>query len=396
MKIAMVLSRIPWPLEKGDKLRAYHQARCLAKEHEVHLYCLHSETPSPKAKEALEAICASVTFIRLSPIKRLIRMAFALGSSRPFQVHYFYQRAAARMLKKHLNERVPDHIYCQLIRCTEYVKDLHHIPKTLDYMDAFNKGMERLAQQGPWYYRPFWRTESRRLVRYENLIFDYFDRHCIISRQDRDLIYHPKRKKIAVVPNGVDTAFFTPSDRIPSYEVVFTGNMNYPPNIDTAEILAKEVMPIVRETIPGARLLLAGASPHPRVSALISQHVEVSGWVEDIRQSYAAGKVFAAPLRIGTGLQNKLLEAMSMGLPCVTTHLANNALGAEPGREILLGDSASDHAKAIVGLLESKPLAKELAERGRHFVLLHYSWEGASEILVQLMRSVTRNTSNIG
>lgn len=396
MKIAMVLSRIPWPLEKGDKLRAFHQARCLAKEHEVHLFCLHSAPPSPVAKETLEAFCASVTFIPLSPLKRLIRMVLALGSSRPFQVHYFYQRAAARMLKKHLTALAPDHIYCQLIRCSEYVKDLHHVPKTLDYMDAFNKGMERLAQQGPWYYRPFWRSESRRLVRYENLIFDYFDGHCIISRQDRDLIYHPKRKNIAVIPNGVDTTFFAPIDLPPSYEVVFTGNMNYPPNIDSAEILAKQVMPIVREHIPEAKLLLAGADPHPRVSALISEHVEVSGWVEDIRLSYAAGKVFAAPLRIGTGLQNKLLEAMSMGLPCVTTQLANNALGAEAGREILLADSVQEHAKAIVDLLQSEPLAKALAQRGRQFVQVRYSWDGASEILIQLMRSVTRNTSNIG
>lgn len=393
MKIFVLVSRVPYPLEKGDKLRAYHQVRELAQHHEVFLCCLSDAAPDPQAIEHLRGICQHVEVVHLARWRMVIRMAAALFSSRPFQVHYFFQRAAARMVEQHINTFQPDHIYCQLIRCSEYVKHLFHIPKTLDYMDAFNKGMERLAGQSRGVKKLIWRMESRRLVRYENVIFDYFDHHTIISAQDRDLIYHPQRKRIAVIPNGVDTVFF--ARQTPSIEdkvVVFTGNMSYPPNIDTAERLATKIMPLVLRSYPEARLLLAGASPHPRVSALAQlPSVTVTGWMDDIRHGYLSGMVFAAPLRIGTGLQNKLLEAMSMELPCVTSTLANNALGAEPDVHLLVRDDDAAFAEAICALLGNPSLRADLSQHGRSFVVQHYSWENACQKLSDLMLDARQN-----
>jgi sugar transferase (PEP-CTERM/EpsH1 system associated) len=388
MKIFVLVSRVPWPLEKGDKLRAYHQVRELSKQHEIMLCCLSDQKIDPQALNHLRTFCTHVEVVRLHKWRIAIRMVLGLFSSRPLQVHYFFQRAAARMVDTHIQAFSPDHIYCQLIRCSEYVKNIHHVPKTLDYMDAFNKGMERLAEQSGPILRMLWRMEARRLVRYENLIFDYFDHHTIISKQDQQLIYHPKRQTIAVIPNGVDTAFFEPQTSEKQYDVVFTGNMSYPPNIDTAELLAHEVMPVVWRTHPSATLLIAGASPHPRVSALAkNERVTVSGWLDDIRTAYRQGKVFAAPLRIGTGLQNKLLEAMSMELPCITTALANNALGAMPHREILVEESTEAMGKQIAHLLNSPEEAAELAKNGREFVLQHFAWTTAVQKLTNLMLS---------
>ncbi len=388
MKIFVIVSRIPYPLEKGDKLRAYHQLRYLAKSHEVHLCCLSDRQPDQSAIAHLESVCASVEVIRLSRFLIFFRLFLALFSSRPFQVHYFYQRAAARMVAQLIESIKPDHIYCQLIRCSEYVKHIHHIPKTLDYMDAFNKGMERLSDRSTFFMRRVWRIEARRLVRYENLIFDYFDFHTIISKQDRDLIYHPKRKSIAVVPNGVDTDFFVSGVKKARQTVVFTGNMSYPPNIDTAEILAIEVMPLVRKQLPNAELLLAGAAPHPRVSALSQEpHTQVTGWMDDIRVAYTSGTVFAAPLRIGTGLQNKLLEAMSMELPCVTSTLANNALGATSGEHLCIADDSEGCAKEIIRLLQDQDEQHRLGNAARAFVVGRYSWDGATKKLTELMVS---------
>lgn len=387
MKIFVLVSRIPYPLEKGDKLRAYHQVKELAQRHEVFLCCLSDEAPDETALSHLRSICQRVEVVQLSRKRIAMRMVAALFSSRPFQVHYFFQRAAARMVEKHINDFKPDHIYCQLIRCSEYVKHLFHIPKTLDYMDAFNKGMERLAEKSKGWKKLVWRIESRRLVRYENVIYDYFDLHTIISVQDRDLIYHPKRKAIAVIPNGVDTAFFA-RQHPPSNDkvVVFTGNMSYPPNMDTAERLANAIMPRVHQRHPDAQLLLAGASPHPRVSALNHPpKVVVTGWMDDIREGYLKGMVFAAPLRIGTGLQNKLLEAMSMELPCVTSSLANNALGARPNHELLVCDSDEAFADAICTLLENSKLREKFSTHGRSFVEANYSWSKACEKLSDLM-----------
>lgn len=390
MKLVVLVSRVPYPLEKGDKLRAYHQVRELSKHHEVMLCCLSAEEVHPEARAELAKICARLEIVPLQRWRILFRMAFSLVSTRPYQVHYFLQKPALAKVKSLIEDFAPDHIYCQLVRCSEYVKHLYTIPKTLDYMDAMNKGMQRLATRSPWYSAPLWRNESRRLLKYENLIFDYFDHHTIISEQDKQLIYHPRRSRIEVIPNGVDTAFFEPKGSDGEvYDVVFTGNMSYPPNIDTAVFLATEVMPEVWKQHPDARLQIAGASPHAKVKALASERVVVTGWLDDIRDAYRNAKVFAAPMRIGTGLQNKLLEAMSMQVPCVSSKLANNALGARDGREIVIGHTAREVAAHISTLLEDEQKRKELALNGRAFVLENYSWEASVKQLSELF--MTKN-----
>ena len=161
--------------------------------------------------------------------------------------------------------------------------------------------------------------------------------------------------------------------------------MSYHPNVDAACFLAEEIMPLVRQRHPAARLLVAGTTPAPRVLALASAHVEVSGWVSDIRAAYAAARVFVAPMRVGTGLQNKLLEAMAMRLPCVTTPLANNALGGTDGQELRVAEMPSALAACIVGLLDSAATAEALADRGHDFVKTRYNWVGATARLEALL-----------
>ena len=389
-RVFVLLSRVPWPLEKGDKLRAWHQLVELSKRCELAVFCLSDAPVSDEAVAQLQTVSSHVHVFRLRRMSIAWRMFLALFSTRPFQVHYFYQRAAARKVEAAIQAFAPDHIYCQLIRCSEYVKHIHHIPKTLDYMDAFNKGMERRASQSRGVFRWFLLTESQRLVRYENLIFDYFDHHTIISEQDQKLIYHPERKKIAVIPNGVDTGYFGYQATLTSDPVVvFTGNMGYPPNVDTAERLAKDVFPLIRKRVPNAKLLLAGADPSARVKALAQlEGVEVTGWLNDIRTAYHAGTVFAAPLRIGTGLQNKLLEAMAMGLPCVTTTLANNALQAVHNESVVIADDTEAHANAIVRLLNDPDERERIRQNGCQFVKEHYSWQETTRKLMHLMQCV--------
>lgn len=387
MKVFVLVSRIPFPLEKGDKLRSYHQVKELHKRHEVFLCCLSAEPIPDGAHEALQEICSQVAFVPLIRWRILTRLMLASMSSRPFQVHYFLQRSARKSVHTLIERFAPDHIYCQLVRCSEYVKHLYTIPKTLDYMDAMNKGMERLAGRSPWYISPLWRIESRRLVRYENLIYDYFDRHTIISKQDQQLIHHPRRQAIQVVPNGVDTSFFEPKGSDAAvYDVVFTGNMSYPPNVDTAEFLAREVMPLVRAEHPKATLLLAGASPHSRVKNLANELTIITGWLDDIRDAYRQATVFVAPMRIGTGLQNKLLEAMSMQVPCVTSRLANNALGATHNEHLMVANGAHETAEAIVHLLNDQHRRLKIAEAGRQFVVERFSWEASSRLLEDVFK----------
>ncbi|MDP7435822.1 MAG: glycosyltransferase, partial [Flavobacteriales bacterium] len=321
MKVLVMSSRIPFPLEKGDKLRLFHQLKHLSKEHEVILCCLSSKDASLEQKEALSPWVHELHVYRLSWMRRLWRMAWAWASDKPFQVVWFTEPRVQRQIRDLSVRCAPDVIYGQLVRCAEYVKDLHEVPKVLDYMDALSAGMHRRANNETRLfmkaYQWLLRTEGTRLARYESRVLDYFDGATIISRNDRLLIPHGDRDRIQLVPNGVDLSTFSPAESAPEGDPVllFTGNMSYAPNVDAAHHLVEHILPLVKH--PHVRVVLAGAQPKASVQALASNRVTVTGWVDDIAAEYRAATLFVAPLRIGTGLQNKVLEAMAAEVPCV-------------------------------------------------------------------------------
>ena len=389
MKLFVLLSRFPYPLDKGDKLRAYHQLRYLAERHEICLFTVTDEEVSAEAQAQVRPLCRGGLVIHRLRRPGIARnMARALATGLPLQVGYFHDATAQRQVDGLLRDFRPDHVYCQLIRMAEYLRaHAGQVPMTLDYMDVFSAGMARRATQAPLWQRPVWALEAHRLRAYEAAAFGWFQHHTIISDQDRQLIDHPDRDQIRIVLNGIDTDFFRPRpEAVKEYDVLFCGNMSYHPNVDAACFLAEEIMPLVREQHPAARLLVAGTTPAPRVQALASAQVAVSGWVPDIRAAYAAARVFVAPMRVGTGLQNKLLEAMAMQLPCVTTPLANNALGGRDGQELRVAADAPALAEAISQLLSHPDAARELAARGQQFVQTQFDWAGATarlEVLLQ-------------
>lgn len=384
MKIFVLLSRVPFPIEKGDKLRAFHQLRYLSQKHEIILVALNQGLVNHNAVQKLKEICSQVHVIRFSYLQICINLVRAFFTGKPLQVGYFYNTMSKWKIDSLLAETRPDHIFCQLLRMSEYVRH-SAIPKTLDYMDVFSTGMKRRAETSSWWLKPLFMLEYRRLLKYEHAIFAEFNNKVIISFPDRDLIPHPDNRKIAVVPNGVDHNYFKPLVRNKEYDVVFTGNMGYPPNVNAAEYLISEIIPIVRNRIPGVKVMLAGANPHIRVQSLADDKIKVTGWVEDMRECYASSKIFIAPMRIGTGLQNKLLEAMSMGMPCITSALANQALGAAENREILVGRSPEEFAGHIIKLLTDPEFAESIASAGMSFVRQTYDWDNSTMQIEKLM-----------
>lgn len=386
MRIFVLLPRVPYPLEKGDKLRAFNQVKELSKTNEIILCALNPvrKPDKQKAFSALQPYCRSINFIDIPLSGRLWNMMLALFSRRPIQTGYFYNRRAAKKIKALIRQYKPDHLYCQLVRTAEYLKDIP-VKKTLDYQDVFSHGMKRRLDKSPFFMRQIFRMEYRRLQDYEKKVFELFDNKTIISIPDRDLIPHSRNKEIVVVPNGVDHQFFKPRKTEIKFDLVFTGNMGYPPNVDAAGFLVNEIMPQVWKLNPDARLLLAGASPDRKVMALKSNKIIVTGWMDDIRDAYSSAKIFIAPMRIGTGLQNKLLEAMSMKVPSITTPLANDALQAKNGKEILVGETADELAGHILRLLNDDILHEEIAVNGYEFVKNNYSWAEATGKLNRLI-----------
>jgi polysaccharide biosynthesis protein PslH len=384
MRLLFILPRVPYPTEKGDKLRAFHQIKQLSKHHEIILCALNDGDLHEDAIPVLKKYVKAIHIIPISKISIGFNLVKSLFSKKPFQVGYFYTDSSAAQIHKLIREYKPDHIFCQLIRVAEYVKGIN-IPKTLDYQDVFSKGVERRLATAPFYLKPFLKIEYNRLLQYESDAFEAFDNKIIISAPDRDLIPHPGRSKIVVVANGVDTDFFRPRDSEKIYDLVFTGNMGYPPNIKSAEYLVNEILPMVLPQKQGLRLLIAGASPHLSVLALKSQQVEVSGWVPDMRECYASARVFIAPMQIGTGLQNKLLEAMAMKIPCITSPLAFAALNAREGVDILVAKTPAEYASHIMMLLNNPEKAAQIAQNGYDFVHRTFNWETETEKINKLI-----------
>ena len=386
MKIFVLLPRIPYPLEKGDKLRAFNQIKQLAKHNEIVLCALNddSKVNEQDAFHALQPFCQSINFIKISKPQILLGLIRAFFKGLPLQCGYFYNRKAARKIDALIAKHKPDILYGQLLRVAEYIR-YRNLPKTIDYQDIFSYGMKRCADIASFVTRPIFNMEYRRLKRYEAAIFEDFEVKTIISEPDRDLFPHKRRNEILVIPNGVDHDYFKPQEREKRYDLVFTGNMSYPPNVNAVDYLANEILPLVWKNLPNVKLYIAGATPDPKVKKVASERILVSGWLDDIRDAYAQSRVFIAPMRIGTGLQNKLLEAMSMRLPAITSPLANASLGAKPDEEILIGSNAEELAQHIITLLTDKEKAERLAQAGYDFTNRVYDWGKATERMEKAM-----------
>lgn len=387
MKLAVILSRIPYPLEKGDKLRAFHQIRCLSQSHDIYLFALDADNADhTTAKKMLTPYCKEIHFFSLSPASIAGNVFKAFLKGKPLQVGYFYNKLVHQKVNDLLDAINPDHIYCQLIRTAEYVID-RKTPKSIDYQDVFSMGAKRQIKSSAIHMKPALMIEYKRLKKYENKVFDLFDHKTIISIADRDLIDHPKREDIHIILNGVDFDFFTPTyTKEKVSDLVFTGNMSYAPNVNASEYLVNEVMPLVWKKMPEVSIQLAGATPDKRVSNLASDKVIVTGWLDDIRDAYASSKIFIAPMQIGTGLQNKLLEAMAMEMPAITSPLANDALKASHNQQIMVGTDPQSYADIIVEMMSDINKRDKIAKAGRKFVMENYSWKAASKQLDDILK----------
>lgn len=385
MKVLVVLPRFPYPLEKGDKLRAYHQLRVLSRYHDLYVMALCEQFPTEESMAKIRPFCKELHVVKLTWASRLWNTARALFTGLPLQCGYFYNRKAQKLVNELAARVQPDRIFCQLIRVAEYVSHFN-TKKTLDYQDVLSKGMQRRAEKAPFWKRWIFNAEYRRLCRYEEKVFSLFDEKVIITEVDRDLIPHEQSNQIHVVANGVDFDYYQHRDCEKNYDLIFAGNMSYAPNVEAAQYLVKEVMPLLWQDYPDLTVALCGASPAPAVRALQSRRVIVTGWVDSMASYYAQSRVFIAPMHLGTGLQNKLLEAMSMKLPCVTTTLAGKPLkGVENGKEILICNTTTGFAEAVKTLLENPEMYEKISESGYQFVKSHYNWERVNEQLAQII-----------
>lgn len=385
LRIAVLSSRFPFPLERGDKLRLYHQLKGLSTRHELHLYTLADGDVREEDIEQLRKICCDITIVKSSFWQKAVGFILSLFYSWPFQTGLSYSRSLHRKFVEDLNNKGIDGIFCQLIRMAPYATDAPQ-HKVLDYMDAFGVGMQRRAKISKWPLSWIYAWEAKRVKDFEKSCAPSFDERMVISEEDKQALALPNQP-CAIVPNGIDTAFFQPHNSSPAhFDVGFVGNLGYLPNIGAARYLVQEIGSAWYNKFGSSlKILVAGARPDTSITALASDYVVVRGWMEDIRVAYASIQILVAPIFFGTGQQNKIMEAMACGVPVICSSEVAKGVGAGHLVHLLIANNASEFVEAIELIKNDTELRLKLSRQALDFVKNHFSWEKSINSLDKLL-----------
>jgi len=371
VKLLFLTSRFPYPLEKGDKLRAYYFIKHLSLKHEIYLFAVNENMPDEKSLDELRPYCKAIEIVKISKTEFVLNLAKAVFQNNiPFQTAYFTSEKGKHQLKNFIQQHQPDTVFCHLLRMGEYFQDVKIENSLLDYMDTFSIGMKRYAESCGLMMRIPAQMEYKRLLKYENKLFNQFKNKIIISKQDQSYNPHPDNSSIQIIPNGVDCDFYQGTATNKKYDLLFIGNLSYAPNIYAIKYAAEMIMPL----LPNNNLAVVGATPTDEIKNLQSNQIDIVGWVDDSRDAFNEARIMIAPMFISIGLQNKILQAMAMEIPCVITSMANNALGATPESEVLIADSPEEFKNQINRLLSDANLYQSIKTNARNFILKNFNW----------------------
>ncbi len=383
-RVLMLVQRIPYPPNKGEKIRHFRVLKHLAASFEVHLGCLIDDPLDMQHVPVVRALCADAYFATLHRRRARVACLRGLLTGEPLSVTFYRDRGLGEWTRRVLREVRPEAIFVCSSNMAPYVLDMRG-PERLrivDHTDVDSEKWRAYAATGSLPMRWLHRREWRLMARLEGRIAAACDWSTFVSAEEAALFarLHPARAdRIRAVSNGVDHAYFDPARHFaapfacdgPRY--VFTGTMDYPPNVDAVAWFAEAILPLIHAAMPAAQFHIVGANPAPRVRALAAlRGVFVTGRVADVRPYLAHATAAVAPMRIARGIQNKVLEAMAMARPVIVTRGALEGIAAVPGSEVLLADAADAFAAAC--LRATGPEAGAIGAAGRQRVLRDFVW----------------------
>lgn len=385
--LLLLVHRMPYPPNKGDKIRSYHLLKHLAQRYRVHLATFIDDADDWQHVPTVQALCASSHFAPLNPKLARIRSLQALFTNRSLSLDYYRDAGLAAWVADTMAAQRITRIVVFSSAMAQYAEPYAHARRVVDLCDVDSAKWDQYAQQKPWPMSMLYRHEARQLLAYERKVARETDAALFVSSQEAALFRQlapESAAKIGYFNNGVDTDFFSPLRSYTSpyaaqaRTLVFTGAMDYWPNIDAVQWFCDKVFGALRARYPDLQFYIVGARPAAAVSALASRDgVFVTGTVPDVRPYIAHGAIAVAPLRIARGIQNKVLEAMAMASAVVVSPQALEGIDAAPGTELVLADGADAFIAAISALLDAADSARDaIGAAARARVEQRYSWPG--------------------
>jgi len=384
-RVFVLCPRLPYPPLKGDQLRAYYFLKELCEGTDLEIFGLHEGLLSDETRSALNGVSISWRSVRLGRLWPKLRALFSLATPWPAQVAYFFSPRLAWTIHKHLKENgKPDVALLVTVRTAGYLFLFKDVPLVLDHIDSMSLNAEKRAKAaGNPIAKLFWRLESRKLRRIERRVGRRVRVQLATAKRDADAL-SPMR--VEVVPNGVDLGKYEPREKEKQIDAVFTGNMSYPMNTEAAMWFSEKVLPLILSSDSDFTFYAVGAEP-PRTlrQAADERHVFVTGYVDDVSEYLNQARVFVAPIRHATGIQNKVLEAMSCGMAVVATPEATEAIEVEENAPVLTALEPREFAERIATVLSDPELAEDLGRKARRFVEDHFSWRSQAEKVQRLL-----------
>ncbi len=398
MRILWLKTELLHPIDKGGKIRTYFTLQQLVRHHRVTYLTLD---PGDGAKDALARAgeyAHEVVRIPHVPARKLgprffLELMLNLASSVPYAVARYRSRPMERRIRALVASGGFDLLICDFLAPDVNVPRPLPVPTILFQHNVEARIWERHTEvQRSALRRAFFRSQWRKMKRYERAACGRYDHVIAVSEDDRDAMRSEYgAPNVDAVPTGVDTAFFSPSGKIGQIpgNVVFVGSMDWMPNEDAVAFFTADVWPAVREQVPEATLTVVGRKPGAAVRALDGKNgVEVTGRVDDVRPYLERAAVAVVPLRVGGGTRLKIYEAMAMGKPTVSTTIGAEGLPLTDGEEIHLADEPGDFAARVVDLLRDPAAAADMGATAQSRVRRDFSWESAARPFIEICERV--------
>ena len=381
--ILFLAHRLPYPPNKGDKVRSYHLLRHLAERHQVHLGTFVDDPDDLQHLPTVQGWCASLHAETLRPRQAKLASVRGLATGEALtEVYYRSSRLAHWVAQTVATARI-DATVVFSSSMAQYALAHPEVPMLVDFVDVDSAKWADYAPQHRWPMSWLYAREGRLLLACERRVAAQARRSFFATDKEAALfrgLAPEAANSVEGMDNGVDSAFFSPAANRPSpfqaaeTPLVFTGAMDYWPNIDAVSWFAADVLPRLRAAHPALRLHIVGRSPSPAVRALASEAVVVTGTVPDVRPYLQHAAVVVAPLQLARGIQNKILEAMAMGRPVVAAETCVSAMSVVPGQDVLSARDAADYLRQVLALLAEPARAASTGAAGRRCVVEAYSW----------------------